>query len=312
MHRIHRQIESLTKARKRLRRVAVVTDVYYRGYEWLRRDFLPALRILARSSHPSDRSAASVGYYVLGDVHDFNGAPRAAIRAYLRSARLCRTHGAPWREIGLMYDLMGERDRGLQALRKAVRVDPSDDTAQSDLESMENYALRAPFYRADDPCWQSAELLASSSHQRALAVIARKRSQRASRYRARIYGAMGKVERVIETWRQIMGRAGPVEIESADWFFLPKAVWDCADFWSVLSKGASRIEDWGVLKGHDTLTCQGISGRKRFQLFLRYHLARTRRDLASARKLSLRHPYWREAATLVKRLGGGRLRAARE
>lgn len=74
-----------------------------------------------------DRRLLSGAYYVVGDIHDFNGAPRAAISAYRRSLRFDPSEAAAWREIGGMLDRMGHRTRAAAsggakvALRAAMR-----------------------------------------------------------------------------------------------------------------------------------------------------------------------------------------------
>ncbi len=40
----------------------------------------------------------SDAYYVLGDIHDFNGAPKAAIKSYQKSIELSPSSGS-WREL---------------------------------------------------------------------------------------------------------------------------------------------------------------------------------------------------------------------
>ena len=101
-----------------------MTDVYFHGYQWSKREFLPALKALTRMSRVHDRVIAGIGYYVLGDVHDINEAPLAAIRAYRCSARLWPVNGAAWREIGNMHEEMGENEKALRMLRKAVPAHP--------------------------------------------------------------------------------------------------------------------------------------------------------------------------------------------
>jgi tetratricopeptide (TPR) repeat protein len=293
---------SLAEARKLLRRVVVVTDVYVHGCQWNQRTFFPALKVLAQSCSKSDRVIAATGYYVRGDVHDFNRAPLAAVRAYRHCVRLWPANGAAYREMGLLYDEMGQNAKGIRLLRKAVRVDPSDDLAVADLEMLEEGPMPRPPFRAGDPFWQSSELLATSKFSQALAVLDGKRSVRADLFRARVYGAMADAPRVLELWERIAKQKSRLEIQSADWFFLPPTVWHSADLWSCLLRVAPRVTDWFSLKGHESLQDTGISERERFELFLRYHSARTQPDPAAARELSRRHPQWTEAAILAKRL----------
>lgn len=279
-----------------------VPGVYDRGHQWVQQAFLPALRVLSQSTRKADRLQAAAGYYVLGDVHDSNDAPRAAIRAYLRSARLWPASGSAWREISMEYDAMGQHDNALRALRKSVRIDPTDEIATADLPSFEECSPSSPLYRVGDPFWESSELLASGRHRQAIAVLAGKRSPRADRYRARAYGARGDGIRFLELWDSIARRNGRLKIEGPDWFFPPRSVWDGPEFWTILSRVSDRIEDWPPLIGHEGLVEAGISGRERFELVLRYHLSRTQRNVSAARRLSARYPGWKEATDLVKSL----------
>lgn len=50
--------------------------------------------------------------------------------------------------------------------------------------------------------------------------------------------------------------------------------------------------------------CRFVFGPTRtdYALMLRYHLARTERDAAAARRLARRHPQWPEAVALARKL----------
>lgn len=301
---------SIAEAREILRPVRLVTDVYFRGQQWSQRTFLPALRVLERSSRQTDRLVAGTGYYVLGDVHDFNHAPRAAIAAYRHSARLCPANAAAWREIGEICEEMGQHERAIRTLRKSIRIDSTEMWAVAALGALEDGPVSKPRYHVGDAFWLSSEFLAASRHSQAIAVLAGKRSSRADRYRARVYGAVEDANRVLGLWERIAKQKGKLEIEAADWFFLPKAVWDSQDYWRTLWKIACRVKDWNVLKGHESLCDAGIGNQERFECYLRYHLARTEHDHAAASELSKRYPQWREAAQLLKRLGGTTRRKA--
>lgn len=295
---------TLVSARQVLHNVEGISDLHPRGYLWLRNAFLPALRRLSRSRHSSDRIRTATGYYLLGDVHDFNHAPRAAIRAYRRCLQFNPGCGAALREIGSCYDEVGDRRRALFNLRKAVQVDPSDVWARGELQSVEDVAIEA-FYKPGDPYWQCRELLAMGRPMLALECICGTRTLDARTHRARIYGALGDVARGFHEWRGLLNGASTFDITDADWFYLPPTLWHEPDFWRLLWKGRARVADWGVIRGHEDLRDMGLCGKRRmFELFLRYRLARTRRDTSAAQKLSEKYPSWREAATLSEQLGG--------
>jgi tetratricopeptide (TPR) repeat protein len=293
----HSRIPSLAHARSILRDVDYVGDVDIRGHAWLTHEYLPCLRRLARSQRKSDRLLASIGYYVLGDVHYVHDAPRAAIRAYRRCLSLDPNQAAAWREIGGCLQFTGEYIRARNALRKSVRVDPDDDLAESDLEGAE-WDLRnprPPLYREGDAYWESSELLASGRYSAALAILGRKVSSKARRWRARVYAAMHDGGRALREWRAIVAMGGRITIEEADCFFLRGAMWDLAEFWQMMLEAASRC--WNLCPcRHEGLPLGSHS------LCARYHLARINGDTRAASRLAAKYPKWKEPARLVRML----------
>ena len=295
---------SVREARSLMETIKVVSDAYQHGDQWVKRVYVPSLNVLAKSRRRYDQRLASIGYYVLGDVHDFNDAPKAAIRAYRRSISLCEEHGAAWREMGILLDGMGHHRRARNALQKAVALAPDDDLAKSELDG---FSAQPPdddsaLYKSGDPYWESSELMARGWLTQALARVVRRQGTKACRWRARIYGAMEERERVLREWKRMVGRSETFEVRYPDLFFLPKSVWDSPDFWCILWKLRPQIANWMTFDFHDSLFDAGVTGRKHVDLYLQYHLARTRRDLAAARKLTKACPTWQEARVLVRRL----------
>ena len=86
------------------------------GCSWVSSVFLPALKDLERSQRTKEETfLLADGYYCLGDVHHFNGVPRAAAKAYRRSARFDPSQGAAFRELGGMLASTGQRAGALAA-----------------------------------------------------------------------------------------------------------------------------------------------------------------------------------------------------
>jgi hypothetical protein len=119
-----------------------IARVHGKGCAWFRSRLLPALRILERTTRTrEDRRWLSGAYYVVGDIHDFNHAPRAAIAAYRKSLRFAPEQAAAWREIGGMLGHMGDHARARRAYGGRSR-----------------WILKTRARRATSPTWTNAAL----------------------------------------------------------------------------------------------------------------------------------------------------------
>src|SRR5437660_1509935 len=108
---------SAAEARRIISRCSrgAIAYVHGRGYRWVTSTFLPCLKRLSRERAMRDRELAADGFYLLGDIYDFNQAPLAAIRAYRQCLKLDPAAAAAWREIGGMYDRLGDRRKARAA-----------------------------------------------------------------------------------------------------------------------------------------------------------------------------------------------------
>jgi len=257
------------------------------------------------SKLPGDRELAADGYYRLGDVHDFNRAPRAAIAAYRRCLKLNPQEAAAWREIGSMYVSLGRNNKALSALRRAIRMDPEDEDARADLEGIRRYPSPRPSGRARR-FQQVCELLARHRFQDALSLLRSARSIPELQLKARIHGAQGDSDQVLAVWEEISSGKGPVELLWEDWYFLPGEIFDSAAWWKLLWRLRSRWKScsWPRFPSTDCLklATDAKGFRVRSTLVVKYYLAKTGNDFGAALKLSRRNPKWNAAADLARRL----------
>jgi tetratricopeptide (TPR) repeat protein len=261
----------------------------------------------------------SGAYYVVGDIHDFNGAPRAAISAYRRSLRFDPGEAAAWREIGGMLDRMGYRTRARSAVRRALALAPDDEYAKSDLQHLEPENADALF-REGDPVWEADEMLARGRVEDAWPAVDGVRGVRGMLCAARVLGARGDDGAVLRVWARIVRSGSPVELSSADWFFLPETVFESPTFWSGLWHLGARLKA-GVFVSSDTLIqafARAPTGRRSLKdgvtqqrLMIRYNLARTRDDVPSLCSLLRRYPTWKEPREVLQRLEAQRSRSER-
>lgn len=278
-----------------------VRDVHGRGYRWFSEVFEPAVRRLAGARALCDLELASFGYYLIGDVHDFNGAPKAAIRAYQASIHLDPSHAAAWREIGGRQAEMGQRCEAEVALRHAVALDAGDELAAEDLDLLLSTDSH-PVYEDGDEVWASVEALAAGQFAVALDVVASLTTLRARLQRARICGARQDASAALaawrdverhasEPWRQVWDRTqstSEAEWTLGDWFYVPRELWDSAEFWTIQSELRGRLHPGS---GPPDLG----DAPPTFDTTLRYHMARTSGDELGARRILREHPGWRPA-----------------
>ena len=110
---------------------AGVGSVHDLGYSWFWNEFMPALKRAEDTPHISNELISS-GYYVAGDVHDSNEAPKAAIESYKKSLEFDPFNGAAHREIASMLGRMGRYEEALMHVNKAIEINPYDEFAISD------------------------------------------------------------------------------------------------------------------------------------------------------------------------------------
>lgn len=294
------------------------------GYEHVSTKLLPAIAILeANARSKADRRTLSCAYYNLGDIHDLTGAPLAAIDWYYRSVRIDPTHSEAFRELGCMFNWIGEWATAREMLEECLRIDPGDSDAANDLE----FVLEEPpadhfDHRAGDPLWEARELIARSHCSLALKKLGRGRSNKVRQHRARAFGMLGDTERVLREWKGIAGQSGVAVLETGDWYYFPSQASDSPRLWRAFRTIGERMQ--GCLELHPSLERQMRKEEqlhlaehemtpkarhewrfRQWQLVVQLHLARTTFDSAAVAKLSSRYPNWKEARRLAKGLSMG-------
>jgi tetratricopeptide (TPR) repeat protein len=297
---------TLSRARTVLRLFDSLPVVHRQGQAWVEQRYLPCIRKLEQAPRAADRRLAARGWAVLGEVHDLNGAPRAAVRAYQRSVRLDPRRAATWRAVGCLLDHMGEFQRARHALMRAVSLDRDDELAAGDLERVEWALLHGcpVLYDHKSLSWRASEALAAGRYRRALALLARPRTVRARQVRARIHSARGDVEQVLCEWTAVTSMNGRVQLAHADWYYtLRGAAADDARFWRLMLWQVRPKLEGGCFHYSPSLEDLELADTKRFELFARFELARCEGDVRSLLALAGRYPSWREPGEVALQLG---------
>ena len=305
-----RPVLSLARARALTERYQVLGDLHRQGHHWVQAHFLAALRRLEGASRKTDRGRAALGWILMGHLHDLNGTPRAAIRAYQRALRVSPGAVAAWNGVGCMLDNMGHYQRARHALARAAKLAPDDEDVAAHLERVE-WSLLNPcpvLYDTRSVLWHAAEALAAGRPNEAMALVARKRSARARQQRARIHGSMGNALAAVAEWSRIGSQGDRVQLQHADWYYLlrgPAA--DEPTLWKLMLWQIRGKLEGGAYHYPPSLAELDVTEEKRFELYVRYELARCEGDVATLVALAGNHPSWREPGETALRLGTGKV-----
>lgn len=299
---------TLATARRLVQANATLGALHHAGHAWVCAHWMPAVARLAASRQKAHHRTAARAYALLGDVHDLNGAPRAAVRAYHRALKLWPQHVEAWHGIGCMLDNMGRFKEARHALRRAAKLRPDDELIAGEIERVEWALLHGcpVLYEERSVMWRAAEALAAGHHNKALSLVGRRRSIVGRQLRARILAVRGDVARAIGEWERIAASKGTIQLRHADWYYtLRGPVGERAELWQLmLWKIRGRLEG-GAFSFSPSLAELDLSGAKRFELHVRYELARCEGDVRALLALAGTYPTWREPGEAALRLDPG-------
>ncbi len=273
-----------------------VSLTHSQGYFWFWRKFMPALDKVTTTGEVSHELIAEC-YYVAGDVHDFNEAPKAAIRSYEKALEFDPEMGAAHREIALMLWRMGKYKKALVHSDNALALNPEDKHALGDRDYYvrENH-LSPPLYKKGDCVWTAYEHLSKGNPVAAVKVLKRKKGKRAKRAMIHCYGALQKAQDYLDAWKDFVASVKKLEFTYADWFFMEDDVYLEPDLWKILF--SSKAEFKGVFTVFDGLDeseryCL-LSTHDKIRLRLEYYVYAQSGDFDGLRRLNKRYPEWIE------------------
>jgi tetratricopeptide (TPR) repeat protein len=289
---------------------------FIRDYQWFVEKYLPAVHRLEKTGARKDRFLLSTCYYIIGDVYDLIDCPKAAIKAYQKSFKLDPTHSEALREMGNMYETIGQYNKAASLLKKSLKINPTDEFAITDKKYL--CSGGTPLYRKKDICWHAREHLAQGKPTAALNVLRNKYTIDALRIKACAYGILDDKDAVLEQWSKIADAKELIEVTFSDWFYLIDVVRNSSEFWETISHCAKQNRfTYGCWYMFDSLYNSVVlfpSHRKRNSkadlkrcnkcnyLLAQYHIARIMRDLKLAGRLLKQYPKWIEIKTLHKKL----------
>lgn len=215
-----------------------INFVHPQGYEWFVNTLLPALHE-AEKLLPKELDLLAASWYTVGDVYDFNHAFLKAIEAYKKSLFYVPQQTEANREMASMLENIGQYDEALHFINQALLISPTDKMCLSDKESIENSIAyqKEPFYTEGNREWEMNELLAVGAFYQVIAILENTTDIKELQILARAYAGLNQIDEYFSIWERIIETKQLIDIEKADWFFIPDVVYEKnVDFWYLMKK----------------------------------------------------------------------------
>jgi len=257
---------------------------------WLKSKFLPAIKNVEHDKKNAE--LVSLCYYMVGDVFDFQDAPREAIKYYKLAIKYCKKHASVYREIGYMLTRIKKYDLAFQYLNKAYALDASDLCIQEDLSFLKEKMrqIKKKSIPIKECVYEKcSELLAQGQATKVLKKINKSQCVMDHQFRARAHGILRDKKPFIKEWESMLVYDEKIEPHSADWFYMPKNVWNDFRFWNVLYQMREKFtpgvypypDNFGKQINNASASNYDVAGtiilcNKKFELFIQHQMKKLR------------------------------------
>ena len=273
------------------------------GYGWFKTIFLPTLEQAALSNLVANDILAGC-YYIAGDIHDVNGAPKKALTYYHSALNFEADNCAIYREIANMLGQLGRFSEALEYSNRALQIDPHDPYALKDRDDYldhDNIAL----YDQNDILWNVREILADDAPEKALELVEANNDVIGLQGKSLCYGALEEYDRYLETWTTLIAISDKIAFSPADWFYMPEHIYDSPDIWRTFL--SCEIEFSGHGEFYDSLSgnssYQKFTDNEKLRLSFEYHEHTASKNYVALKQLLKAYPEWIEVREYLSTRG---------
>lgn len=276
---------------------------YRKGFKWFKNIFMHCLET-ARNSSKYEKDFIADCFYVLGDIHDFNNAPFAAIRAYSKALKYDNNLASAYREMAGMYQNMGNYAQASLLIDKAVKIDPDDEYALLDQKDIYEELTRKPepLFKKPNIIWECDELLADSKPNEALSLLKGFENTDFCKAKARCYGFLSDCANYLEQWKKISEMNSELEFSYSDWFYMPEQIFESSEIWYLLLGIYKKIRP-GVFPYFDTLfdseRYKNLPDAEKYRLMIEFNIYRTEKKSEKLKYLFKLYPEWSELNEII-------------
>jgi tetratricopeptide (TPR) repeat protein len=277
---------------------------YSKGYHWYAEILLPSVKYATHNQLLGNKDLSDV-WYEIGDIHFFNNALKEANVAYKKSISFDKTNAASYREIGSNLYFMSQYKKAKKYTQKAILLNKEDENAISDLEMIVSCieSINEADYEKINIHWLLKELLAKQKFNQIITICKDAKDIENLKILARAYGALNNCKDFFEVWKTIFLQNKEVEIEGADWYYMPSKIYRSSDIWIWLLKYYKNISNKSWFDSYNSFedNYPTIKSAKKKKIYCQFKIAKINKDKIALQKLLQKYPKWKELQILVNK-----------
>lgn len=276
-----------------------IATLYSKGYQWFKSQYLPLLN-LADTLLPNNVELIADCWYLVGDIYDFNRAPNKAIEGYKKALEYDDEVDGAYREIAHMYEQTGHYQEALQYINLALERMPDDEElmdAKASIQDSINYTVE-PYLTENNQLWKFSEQLANGEIEQVIEAIngIAAPEKNVLQCLAQAHGAKEELNLYMETWERIKVAKGALELNYADWFYMPLSIYNQSKIWDLIKSLSPQIKlmdciDFDSLNEHYG---EQLSMAEEAALICNFHRYRVGNDKTAIKELAAKFPLWEE------------------
>jgi len=278
--------------------------LHSRGYQWFKSEFLPYLN-LGDTLLPNELELLADCWYITGDVHDFNGTPLKAIESYKKALEYDDEVDGAYREIANMYEQIGQYTEALEYINIAIEKMPEEEELMDERAAIQdsiNYTTE-PYLTEGNKAWTLAEELGEGKSEAVIASVTAMENPEVAVLQclAKAYGMETQEEEYMNTWNRILTTEGTLTLNYADWFYMPRAIYNSEKIWKLIKELSPRVEE-AVFVEFDSLNehyAETLSQEEELNLICDFHIYRLTENEAEMEKFAAKYPLWEEVQDLL-------------
>lgn len=281
-----------------------IAMLHSRGYQWFKSEFLPYLN-LGDTLLPNELELLADCWYIAGDVYDFNGTPLKAMESYKKALEYDDDVDGAYREIANMCEQIGQYTEALEYINLAIDKMPEEEELMDERASIQdsiNYTTE-PYLTKENKAWTLAEDLAEGKSEAVIATITAMEKPEAAVLQclAKAYGMEKQEEAYGKTWNRILTTEGTLTLNYADWFYMPRAIYNNEKIWALIKKLSPRVEE-AVFVEFDSLNehyAETLSQEEELNLICDFHIYRLTENRTELEHFATKYPLWEEVQDLL-------------
>jgi len=278
--------------------------LHSRGYQWFKSEFLPYLN-LGDTLLADQVELLADCWYIVGDVHDFNGAPLKAIESYKKALEYDDEVDGAYREIANMYEQIGEYTQALEYINVAIEKMPEEEELMDEKAAIQdsiNYTVE-PYLTKENKAWILAEELAEGKSEGVIASVTAMENPEIAVLQclAKAYGIEKQEGEYFNTWKRILNAEGNFSLNYADWFYMPRTIYNSEKMWLLIKELSPRIEE-AIFIEFDSLNehyGDKLSQAEELDLICDFQIYRIAENQTALKNLATKYPLWEEVQDLL-------------